>query len=148
VNELITLIAATLGVDADALAKAVAALQTPATQVEETCTAIARSTGKRCTLKAQAGSAVCHLPQHGAAKAPAQVTQVVAREATAKVTVGFRANGSLARRSAYTVAEALGLDAKSHTTRKDLLAMTEDEVGALLASRGYAMHRVAASQLG
>lgn len=140
-QELITLIATALNVDAAALATAVAGLTEA-----QTCSATARSTGKRCTKAPADGAEVCHL--HGANKAPARVTQVVSREATAKLTVGFRASGSLARRSAYVIAEALGLDAKSHTTRADLLAMDRDAIAALLAERGYEMHAVPASQLG
>lgn len=135
-------------VSADDLMAALALVlegKTQATQEDTACTATARSTGKRCTLKAQ-NNGVCH--KHGARPAaPTKVTQATVAHLPAKVTIGFRASGQLARRSAYVIADALGLDG-THTTRASLLKLSREEIEALLAERGIAAEVVPAAKLG
>lgn len=148
-DAIITLLAQALGVDAKALTEAIESVQngTPATQE-----------GAKVPFTKKNGEVVYGTPRQVAAWSrfrdnapaakvtPTKVTQSTPANSTAKVTIGFRASGSLARRSAYVVADALGLE-NTPATRKALLDAPKDVIVAQLAAVGAEVEVVPAASL-
>ncbi len=144
-DAIITLLAQALGLDAAALSAAIDAAQsgtsTPAT------------TEGKVPFTKKNGEVVYGTPKQVAAWSrfrdgeTAKVTHAAPANASAKVVIGFRHSGTLARRSAYVVADALGLD-NTPATRKVLLDTPKEAIVAQLVAAGVTPEVVPAASLG
>lgn len=154
-NALITLLAQAMDVPAEQLLKALS--EVPQTVEAE---APAKATTKVPFTKAN-GEVVMATPKQvaawtrfrdGAASAATGLNQAVstpatpATPATGEVVIGFRHSGTLARRSAYVVADALGLE-NTPATRKALLDTPKEALLAQLAAAGVTAQVVPAASL-
>lgn len=151
---IIALLAQALNVDAEALAAAITLVteddNAPTTEGKVPFTKangeVVMATPKQAAAwsRFRDNAPAANVP---AAKVPAaKVTQSTRATDAAKVVIGFRASGALARRSAYVVAEALGLE-NTPATRKALLSTERDALLASLDAAGVAYDVVAAASL-